>query len=248
MKYKPIIIGIAGRKQSGKDTVASMINYMMSVGLAQADYYTWVKKEFVYKNSNNIIHFADKLKDYCSEIFNIHRELFDDAECKDNKVWSITHQIFIDRKDLDKDRYYELTTEILDQCCLNLMVARNSTNRLTKKSTVISLRTIMQYIGTGIFRNLISKDIWVDMTINKACDIADTGYCIIPDVRFENEANAIHSSLYGGTIIKLERDNKDNDSHESEIIDFKCDKTIINNGNKMSLFYKVLLTLKEIIK
>ena len=39
---KPIIIGINGKRQSGKDTIANMIAYIHSVGVTKANYKEWV--------------------------------------------------------------------------------------------------------------------------------------------------------------------------------------------------------------
>ena len=65
--------------------------------------------------------------------------------------------------------------------------------------------------------------------------------CIVPDVRFSNEANALKfnlQSLYGGVIL-VEREN-DTYEHSSENIDFDTDFVIDNNSTLSKLFYKVL--------
>ena len=42
----------------------------------------------------------------------------------------------------------------------------------------IKLRTILQYVGTNIFRNCINRDIFVNVTINNAISIKNNyGYC-----------------------------------------------------------------------
>lgn len=244
MVIRPIIIGIAGKKQSGKNTAASMINYMLSKGIANADYYDWANKEDVYKKGTRIIHFADKLKDYCSEIFNISRACFDNNNIKENYVWSITHQKLINRIDVDWNKYYEITIFDLKDTGLNLMTTRTNTNKFLGKSNVISLKTIMQYIGTEIFRNLISTNIWIDMTINKAVNCATNGYCLIPDVRFFNECLAIRDCRYKGIVIKIIGRENNNDNHESEKIDFDGDYNVKNDSTKMTLFYKLMQILK----
>lgn len=238
------IVGIAGTKQSGKDTAASMISYILHKGIAQADYYEWHAKQMCYGNSVNIIHFADRLKDYCSDIFNIPCYRFDDNDIKENYVWSITNQRFYKRDDVDWDKTYEIKIIDLKNNGLNLMNTRNSINKTYNKITVISLRTIMQYIGTEIFRNLISTDIWIDMTMVIVGERTLTGYCIIPDVRFFNEAEAIRHSTVKSVIIKITRDTNKVDNHESEQIDFDGDYNIENNSTKMALFYKLLHILK----
>ena len=47
---KNYIIGIAGQKNSGKDTLASMINYIFSAGVTRANYSDWITKRITYDN------------------------------------------------------------------------------------------------------------------------------------------------------------------------------------------------------
>ena len=62
---KPSLIGIKGFKGSGKDTVASMISYILYVGTTKANFDSWHAQHQadIVSNSEIIIHFADKLKD-----------------------------------------------------------------------------------------------------------------------------------------------------------------------------------------
>ena len=62
---KNIIIGIAGQLNSGKDTVASMINYIHQQGVTKASYRDWQISQSHYDINfkHKIIHFADPLKD-----------------------------------------------------------------------------------------------------------------------------------------------------------------------------------------
>ena len=76
---KVTIVGIKGFKGSGKDTVASMISYILHDGIMKANYDTWLlyhKNGFV-ENDEIIIHFADKLKDDIAAFCNIDRKLLD---------------------------------------------------------------------------------------------------------------------------------------------------------------------------
>lgn len=251
MEYKPIVFGIAGTKGSGKDTVASIIDYCMREGLSKADYYKWknyddVDLSYLYKT--RIVHFADALKNICSQIFAIPRIYFDDREYKDNWAYCFTERSFKKIDTIDTSRYYVIQIEDLVANSLSLPEVRLSCNRQGKISC-ITTRTIMQYIGTELFRNKVSKNTWIDICINKAKDCSDNGWCIIPDVRFENEAQAIKEIDDRKTIvIKLERHTKFKDGHESENIDFDGDVTIDNNGSKMVLFYKILTLLQKELK
>ena len=118
-----------------------------------------------------------------------------------------------------------------------------------KQNLYIKLRALMQYFGTDICRNYIDNNIWINSTMSKVIDTAITRtLCIIPDVRFANEANAIRNNdklLYGG-LIKINRDDQYLDKHDSECIDFDVDFKIDNNGNLMQLFYKVLEICQKI--
>ena len=119
------------------------------------------------------------------------------------------------------------------------------------KIPIIKVRTLLQYIGTEIGRKQLFDDIWVKRCIANAVDVAEARrLCIIADVRFANEANAIsnisNDSLYGGVIV-LKRNINDSCEHESENIDFTGDFEIVNSGTLMTLFYEVLYICQKII-
>ena len=84
----------------------------------------------------------------------------------------------------------------------------------------VKVRHLMQAIGTNLFRNNLSQNIWVDNTMFRAnACINRNGLCFIPDVRFQNEVNAILNK--GGVIYRINRfEPKDNKPvHESERVD-----------------------------
>lgn len=126
-----------------------------------------------------------------------------------------------------------------------------------KKETVdenwnVSPRTVMQYIGTDVFRKDINKimpgindDFWVKSLANKIKDTNDN--IVISDVRFQNEVDCIHK--LGGIVIKVERSGKDNiDQHISEtcidqIEDY--DYLINNSGSLEELYRKVDIVMKK---
>lgn len=233
---KNVIIGIAGQKNSGKDTVASMINYIATVGCAAAKYEQWMIRKAAYdiKTRDKIIHFADSLKDCLSIIYDIPRKYFDNRRYKDELFYVLDERRFITYEDCQRDsRYYIIEISDLENTELSYILSRNI------KTCVIKLRTLMQYFGTLCRENLYDS-IWVDSTMRKSHSIAvDKGYCIIPDVRHKIEVDAImKSSLYGGVII-IKRDNI-RPEHSSEEIDFEGSNVIINDSTLMKLFYKVL--------
>lgn len=227
---KVTIVGIKGFKGSGKDTVASMISYILHDGIMKANYDTWLlyhKNKFV-ENDEIIIHFADKLKDDISEFCGIDRKLLDKQEIKENYYYNFkTGIVSTNIKDADYVINNALEFDNL------------STLLLSNTNVSIKIRILLQYYGTNVIRNHFWHDAFVHYTINKAFDIRNKlGQCIIADARFDNECDVI--KVCGGKIIRVYR-RVNNDNHESEQITINKDDYVIDNtGTLVGLFYKVL--------
>ena len=229
---KVTIVGIKGFKGSGKDTVASMISYILHDGIMKANYDTWLlyhKNGFV-ENDEIIIHFADKLKNDISEFCGIDRKLLDKQEIKENYYYNFkTGIVSTNIKDADYVINNALEFDNL------------STLLLSNTNVSIKIRTLLQYYGTNVIRNHFWHKAFINYTMNKAFDIRNSkGQCIIADARFENdECEAIKQC--GGMIIRVDRKFNNNDNHESEQIKISQDDYVIDNtGTLVGLFYKVL--------
>lgn len=228
---KVTIVGIKGFKGSGKDTVASMISYILHDGIMKASYDTWLlyhKNGFV-ENDEIIIHFADKLKDDIAAFCNIDRKL-------------------LDRQDIKEENYYNFKTGIVStnikdiDCVINTVLEYDNLSTLlllNNNNVSIKIRALLQYYGTNVIRNHFWHEAFIRYTMNKAFDIKNSkGQCIIADARFEDECMAI--KYYGGKIIRVDR-RVNNDNHESEQIKISQDDYVIDNtGTLVGLFYKVL--------
>lgn len=233
---KVTIVGIKGFKGSGKDTVASMISYILHDGIMKANYNTWLlyhKNDFI-ENDEIIIHFADKLKDDISEFCSIDRKLLDKQEIKENYYYNFKTGI-VSTNIKDTDRVINNIGEINYD---NL-----STLLLLNTNVSIKIRALLQYYGTNVIRNHFWHKAFINYTMNKAFDIRNSkGQCIIADARFENdECEAIKQC--GGMIIRVDRksSNDNHESHESEQITINKDDYVIDNtGTLVGLFYKVL--------
>lgn len=234
---KVTIVGIKGFKGSGKDTVASMISYILHDGIMKANYDTWLlyhKNNFI-ENDEIIIHFADKLKDNISEFCGIDRKLLDRQEIKENYYYNFkTGIVSTNIKD---------ATYVVDKCNDAILKYNDLSSYLVlyNNNVSIKIRVLLQYYGTNIIRNHFWHKAFINYTMNKAFDIRNSkGQCIIADARFENdECEAIKQC--GGMIIRVDRKFNNNDNHESEQIKISQDDYVIDNtGTLVGLFYKVL--------
>lgn len=230
-----LIIGLIGRSNSGKDTAASMINYIIQNGTA-ANYGDWCIRRNGIK-PKNIIHFADPLKDCLSIMFNINRDVFDDRNSKDNLYYVFKERRFINKKEV-KD-YKIIDNKILSKEHLCMHIGN--------PKSCITLRTLMQYFGTDICRNYLDNYIWINATMNKAINLANIyNVCIIADVRFFNEAYDIRVA-HKGILIKLLRNEDSEINHISEDLDVLAyDYDIDNNGSLQKLFYNLLEIIQNL--
>jgi hypothetical protein len=234
---KVTIVGIKGFKGSGKDTVASIISYILHDGIMKANYDTWLlyhKNGFV-ENDEIIIHFADKLKDDISEFCGIDRKLLDKQDVKEENYYNFkTGIVSTNIKD---------ATYVVDKCNDAILKYNDLSSYLVlyNNNVSIKIRVLLQYYGTNIIRNHFWREAFIRYTMNKAFDIRNSkGQCIIADARFENdECEAIKQC--GGMIIRVDRKLNNNDNHESEQIKICEDDYVIDNtGTLVGLFYKVL--------
>lgn len=242
-----MIIGIGGTRGSGKDTLASMINYILEVGTAKAKYSDWNKKNntfarlsSTYKKPDTIIHYADNLKDCLSIIYNIRRDYFDNRKYKEDMWYCFSNRKFYSNTDLVGGTFYKIDIKDLELNSLSYILTN------LRFQCVIKLRTLLQYFGTNVCRQILGKDIWLNSTITKANELNYLkGFCIIADVRFNNEAEVI-SKYISNRVIKIERDSAIHTGesfkggHQSEICDFQYTNLITNNTTLMALYYKAL--------
>lgn len=218
-----MLIGMSGKKTSGKNTVCTIIK---AISVYCKFNYNKIKElhEFVkYHLSNSDFSDIKELEDidyiWCERAFADNLRL-----C----LYSITNDTRIFAKD-DKTKN-ELST------------VKNP------EGSYYTIRQLLQKFGTEVGRS-ISPNLWVDSLINnyKTCLTEGlTKNWIVTDVRFKNEANAIREN--GGILIRLNRNTGFNDTHISEtaLDDYKdFDLVIDNNGTIDELIDKVYNFMKE---
>ena len=268
------IIALTGHKQSGKDTVGKIIQYLIIKNNhldRSSDYFTTDYNNFLAKYNEyngalpNVSHwqikrFADKLKQCASIILNIPVEDFEKEEVKNRVLWNT---------------YRTMPT-------FNY-IGQSTGER--KEIVEFTCRMFLQQLGTEVSRN-IKQDIWINTLLNeyyithylygdtpyilqkdgmyRPADLNHNGmseqdmiylHCnkvegynwIITDTRYLNEAKVIKDKQ--GIIIRVVRDtNKSIDPHTSEVEQDKIavDYTINNNSTIEDLINEVKVVLTDL--
>ena len=236
------IIGVSGRKQSGKDTIGKIINILISSPqLNNEGVATFLRKDigqshFVVKK------FADKLKDMVCMLIGCTREQLEDETFKNTELGEEWWYYKIPNIGIVNRGFY----------------ANQSDNELCEKRYLIkpTPRLLMQLLGTECGREILHPNIWVNSVFSdyrkKAKEKpiggmttsnigADYPNWIITDVRFSNEADAIKQR--DGIIIRVNSGRCNNDdTHPSETgLDkyMNFDYIISNDGSIEQLIEKV---------
>lgn len=122
----------------------------------------------------------------------------------------------------------------------------------------VSPRTVLQYLGTEVFRTDINKimphikqNFWINCVKTQYINMLKkdpTAKLVISDVRFTNEVDMIHE--LGGIVIKINRNIHSTDCHESEKnIDFinNYDDLLENSGSIENLYSQIDIIIKKYI-
>lgn len=191
------IIGISGRKQSGKNTVA---NYINGINLCELG----IIRDYDINNSGKLlINTTNHAGQVGWGILDLLRKDNEFVSYAENSIWpyiKIYHfadylkKICVDLFDLTPEQVYG-----------------NDDQKNTPTNYGMTAREFLQYFGTNVMRK-IKNDVWLDRTI-KTIKQEQSKIAIIPDVRFPNEVESIKSA--GGVVLRLTRD-VFNSKHECE--------------------------------
>ena len=257
------IIGVSGRMQSGKDTVAAIIQYLIwkykvekgqstSIHLTFDDF----KRTSVGVNTTGweIRKFADKLKDITCMLLGCTKEQLEDRNFKEKELGEEWWYYKGRNGSLIPYTYY----------------SKRSDEDLIKPTP----RFLMQLLGTECGRQILHPNVWVNTLMNEYTPVDDAPIYlgdktiddgliypnwIISDTRFPNELKAIKDR--GGITIRIIRpDFVENtltgekfpvkvykQEHESEtaLDNYKFDYEIQNDGTIAELIDKVEVILKQ---
>lgn len=144
-------------------------------------------KPGVTREIGAIIHFADFVKDICSRVFLINREYFDKILYKEQLCYLMDNGKFVKLNEVPSD-YIIANHAILSTTSIaSLLKGYNN-------KVAISLRTMLQYVGTELGRNQLGDNCWINATMSNAGIIRNRfGFCAIADVRFANECDSIRN-------------------------------------------------------
>lgn len=181
---------------------------------------------FVNKLGFTRIAFADSLKEVCSKVLLLPINHFHDITLKD-KLYDIP---YIFNKDLAANLAFELNEFGIEVTPARFMEYENT--------TINSPREALTFIGTDLCRNLVDKDIWVNITLNKIKAI--DGHVIVTDTRFNSERAALKG--IGATLMYLDRPSISNAfkrelAHQSETeqLNDRYDIIVMNDSTKIAL-------------
>lgn len=196
------IIGISGRKQSGKNTAA---NYITGTILSSRD----MVEDFRVNTEGKLeIKTANKRNEKAWGVFDPTRKDLEFIEYAENELWPYTKVYhFADQlKDLSiklmglpPEKVYGSDKQKNSK--INVLWETMPENTEGKKGRM-TVREFLQHFGTNVMRKM-KDDIWVKATINKIIS-ENSEVAIIPDVRFPNEVEAIRDN--GGIVLRLTRD------------------------------------------
>ena len=264
-----MLIGISGKMQSGKDTVALICQYLYDYHRSQythpiteRDFNEYVKNNHHLKCNWKNVKFADKLKDMVCLLLGCTREQLEDPKFKESTLgeeWVKYELNFTSHSRLsygDCSEYYEKyflsKEEAVEYIEGNLEVDQDSIN-ISKIE--LTPRLLLQLLGTECGREIIHPDIWVNATFAEykpqhfrtvkhqglfVDHLTTMPNWIISDVRFPNEADAVKSK--GGIMIRINRPGNDTGKHLSETaLDYyeEWEYVIDNEGSIEELIDKV---------
>ena len=200
----PKILGISGKKQSGKNTKANYIhgNILRNLGLAK-DFY-------IDESGSLIILTLNKDGDKGWGEFDVTRKDAEFVEYAQYNLWPhVKMYSFADGLKGLCVEFFGLKPEQV----YGTDAQKNTTTEIKSPETgeLMTAREFMQYFGTDVMRQL-HEPVHVNHAISKILS-EQSELSIIPDVRFPNEVEAIQNA--GGKVIRLTRSTR-NDEHASE--------------------------------
>lgn len=229
-----MIIGISGKKQSGKDSTGKIIQYFFS------DFYKHgvsIERYFkMYDSIDNMQH-TYEIKKYANKLKQLVASLIG---CT---IHDLEDEIF-KNQGLGIYRYRSQQSPKL------IFPSREQALQMYENHDIIKQeltpRLLLQEIGTDCFRDIIHPNIWVELLF---VTHFPTSNWIITDVRFPNECRKIKEK--GGFLLRINRKDIPLNNHISEtaLDEYNFDYVINNDDSitKLADNIKNFLKLKGLL-
>lgn len=234
VKLPKRIIGIAGKKGSGKDASARFIAGINLVVHNYIDEFHSLKNGDLeiqgHKITNindiapdfcRVYHFADYLKKICHDLFGVSYASLSVNKASKTKIWWNSMPGVITNREVFMAIQKFLAKK------QELIGPHYSIPFIFHDDGPVSVRDLLQYLGTNIFRK-ISSDCWLQ-ALKQQIEQEQPQLAIIADARFINELDFIKAN--SGLCIKLTRGISD-DQHPSEndFLNYRHWDSIIDNS------------------
>jgi hypothetical protein len=189
---KPLFVAISGKKGSGKDELARLINARLDSRFGSV-----------------ITHFADPLKEICIRLFGLDSKLVygsnTDKQSFTNVLWDgLPLKVRV--------KYATQGVKFHEEEDREIPVPRIGP---------MTIRELLQVMGTDIFRERVYNNIWAEYPFKQNWDSMEQGevrepthVVFIADCRFPNEV--AETLKNGGIVIRVVRNTGHIDNHPSE--------------------------------
>lgn len=216
------LIGISGKKGSGKSTVARLLRNII------------VEHE---KKQIEVRAYADKMKDIVCMLIGCEQWQLEDPQFKETPLgenWRVYYKRTPMEHIVGEVPRQVFGTE--EEARASYMTGNAVTEMMSDAivtSHVLTPRSLLQLLGTEFGRRLVHPDLWINALFADYKDPQPNW--IIADVRFENEAEAIKNR--SGIVIRVDDQRTYGDTHDSEtaLDSYEFDTRILNNGSKKEL-------------
>lgn len=238
-----MIIGISGKKQHGKNTFASVMQYLIWKWKAENDptykgHLSYTLRDFLALDMSAAsgwkqVLWAEKLKQVVCLMIGCTREKLEDNDFKETPLgeewrrwfWSYYKGANSENPTGRVSKYFATEAEAISYK-KSLVGFSEIADSLA--SELLTPRKILQNVGTDGGRNMVHPNIWINATLaDYKGEFGGHGMTehdltliypnwIIADTRFPNEVEAIHRK--GGLVFRVVREDKEpsGDEHESE--------------------------------
>lgn len=209
------IIGIAGRKQAGKNTVANYINGHVLKNKEMINDFT------IDDNGMLVVNTQDASGQSGFGIFDVTRKDKVFVEYAERDLWpyiKVYHfadplkEMAVNLFDLNPTNVYGTNDQKNEKTDLKWEDMPDNTSN---KEGRMTYREFLEHFGTKVIRK-IKTNAWSEYTINRILS-EQSEIAIIPDVRFPNEVDSIRK--HGGIVIRLTRDAYHSDTESESALD-----------------------------